>query len=416
MPLRPAVIKRKYHGKSRGGCKTCRARKVKCDELRPICKACSRRKEECLWDTPTSSYNPFSTFLTQAAVQTLSIPPICQRPLIPFTGFNTKDLELLHNWVTHTIMSIVPHFDGSHHAYTVRAPQLAFEHKTLLHAVFALSALHLHSRRRDGDYHVYARVHCQKAILGLRQDGPSTSPDVGFLTNLVLATYWISSPAWDSNGRTPSLFEWFPAARCFITRGMTYWMDVVSGKRNDSDFLPSFIFGAACFPAPLPGLLPFLFEPDVCPFGAEELEDREGVFDYKNTLEMFSFCWSLFISRFTKPVAMYLFPGTCTDTFCQRLLSKKPRALIIAAHYVAILTHLNLGESWWFGEDRVKHDMQIITKSLSPEWLPWLNCSLAMLNMEVPSDGALSFEVSDMSRVSYPLRQNFEFSAPWMEP
>lgn len=42
-----ANFKRKYHLKSRKGCLTCKRRRVKCDETRPLCNNCVRMKLEC---------------------------------------------------------------------------------------------------------------------------------------------------------------------------------------------------------------------------------------------------------------------------------------------------------------------------------------------------------------------------------
>lgn len=39
--------KRKYHQKSRNGCLTCKRRRVKCDETRPICNKCNNLQLEC---------------------------------------------------------------------------------------------------------------------------------------------------------------------------------------------------------------------------------------------------------------------------------------------------------------------------------------------------------------------------------
>ncbi|MCH0629665.1 Zn(II)2Cys6 transcription factor [Kocuria palustris] len=55
-PLRPSTVdsksrsstgKRKYHQKSRNGCLTCKKRRVKCDEQRPVCQKCINLKLEC---------------------------------------------------------------------------------------------------------------------------------------------------------------------------------------------------------------------------------------------------------------------------------------------------------------------------------------------------------------------------------
>lgn len=44
--------KRKFHKKSRKGCATCKKRKVKCDETRPICGNCERMSIECVYLIP----------------------------------------------------------------------------------------------------------------------------------------------------------------------------------------------------------------------------------------------------------------------------------------------------------------------------------------------------------------------------
>ncbi|EGW30903.1 uncharacterized protein SPAPADRAFT_62816, partial [Spathaspora passalidarum NRRL Y-27907] len=44
---RTSTGKRKYHSKSRNGCSTCKRRRVKCDEVRPICTKCKNLKLDC---------------------------------------------------------------------------------------------------------------------------------------------------------------------------------------------------------------------------------------------------------------------------------------------------------------------------------------------------------------------------------
>ncbi|RFU23744.1 hypothetical protein B7463_g12594, partial [Scytalidium lignicola] len=50
-----------YRGRVRSGCLTCRSRKVKCDELRPVCKNCTRLSRRCV-------YKPRKTQQPSAAV------------------------------------------------------------------------------------------------------------------------------------------------------------------------------------------------------------------------------------------------------------------------------------------------------------------------------------------------------------
>ncbi|KAI1818034.1 hypothetical protein GGS20DRAFT_386742 [Poronia punctata] len=44
-------VPRLYHKKSRNGCLRCKQRRVKCDEVRPSCRSCSRHSVECVYPT-----------------------------------------------------------------------------------------------------------------------------------------------------------------------------------------------------------------------------------------------------------------------------------------------------------------------------------------------------------------------------
>lgn len=42
-----------YRGRVRSGCLTCRSKRVKCTEERPVCKTCTRLKRECIYGLPS---------------------------------------------------------------------------------------------------------------------------------------------------------------------------------------------------------------------------------------------------------------------------------------------------------------------------------------------------------------------------
>ncbi|GMM38378.1 Upc2 protein [Saccharomycopsis crataegensis] len=48
---KPAT-KRKFHTKSRNGCNTCKKRRVKCDEMKPVCNKCTHMGIECTYSNP----------------------------------------------------------------------------------------------------------------------------------------------------------------------------------------------------------------------------------------------------------------------------------------------------------------------------------------------------------------------------
>ncbi|KAL7921666.1 hypothetical protein ACQKWADRAFT_294933 [Trichoderma austrokoningii] len=63
-----------YRGRVRSGCLTCRSRKVKCDELRPVCRNCTRLKRSCVYKPRKSRQYPASSRLGTLASQTYPSP------------------------------------------------------------------------------------------------------------------------------------------------------------------------------------------------------------------------------------------------------------------------------------------------------------------------------------------------------
>lgn len=53
---------RGYRGRVRSGCITCRTRKVKCDEVRPVCKNCARLKRRCAYEPRKTQRQSIAVF------------------------------------------------------------------------------------------------------------------------------------------------------------------------------------------------------------------------------------------------------------------------------------------------------------------------------------------------------------------
>ncbi|KAH3682209.1 hypothetical protein WICPIJ_006830 [Wickerhamomyces pijperi] len=86
---RTSTGKRKFHNKSKNGCDTCKRRRVKCDETRPICNKCSNMGIDCHFSTsptpaaaashPTSS-SPETTPVTSRKSSTSKRSPKTKTP------------------------------------------------------------------------------------------------------------------------------------------------------------------------------------------------------------------------------------------------------------------------------------------------------------------------------------------------
>ncbi|KXT15969.1 hypothetical protein AC579_1448 [Pseudocercospora musae] len=73
-PLPEPFTPRKAHTKSRGGCRSCKGRRVKCDEVAPTCSRCARLSEECVYGERSSVTSKSSSLVNTPQSTT---PPLC---------------------------------------------------------------------------------------------------------------------------------------------------------------------------------------------------------------------------------------------------------------------------------------------------------------------------------------------------
>ncbi|KAH8831965.1 hypothetical protein DL96DRAFT_1678237 [Flagelloscypha sp. PMI_526] len=379
MPL--LAPNRRYHHKSKAGCKNCRGRRVKCDETRPICNGCYRRKEACLWSND-GSLRPLALILNRQANATLV--QNSQFDLPPLGEFRKIDLELIHHWTTNTLQTFIPNVPLTRHGFQVRLPQLALEHDFLLHTIFALSSLHFHTCRSSEDYLRLAKMHCQRAILGLDKVGDSVPSELTFMANLLISIYWVASPSWiaDYQSGAPDLFDWFPVARTFMRGLCPYGGAVCNGIIANSQILPEDV--TKTLEPPTLSLFPYIVgnihREEVCPFDAEDLTDPKVVSCYDHLIEKLSCMWNVFMNSNLQNTAIFMFPAGVRDEFLELFMQKRPRAVILVAHYCALLSQF--GSVWWYGEDRARSDIQRILALLDSKWLPWMEYPLKVIQVE----------------------------------
>ncbi|KAH8823966.1 hypothetical protein DL96DRAFT_1742258 [Flagelloscypha sp. PMI_526] len=202
------------HKKSKTGCRTCKKRKVKCDEIGfPRCQNCINREIACDWpanlapslSSPSSPQDASSTSnlncradypsssKAKSDSQCLSIYVDSTTPTLDMTGMELREYpvlrhvfikiltiysSLVHHWTTETCYWLL---DGDKrvgtsslhylHAYQVTVPKLAFVFPSLMHAILSVSSMHLHSRGHayisnfgpSRDYYALAVYHRRKS-------------------------------------------------------------------------------------------------------------------------------------------------------------------------------------------------------------------------------------------------------------
>ncbi|KAG7896340.1 hypothetical protein KL905_001796 [Ogataea polymorpha] len=174
--------KRKFHKKSRKGCSTCKKRRVKCDEKRPVCGNCDRMGIQCVYNIPAPTVQATQDILTNEHIlnssgslpiqeqkqNTLKPPEIVQEPNLspnmitqpPPTQalaydthqtLNMLDLRLMYHYTTKVWPTITEAGISDSKIWSEEIPMLAFKYPFLMHSVLAFSATHLSRTERGLD-------------------------------------------------------------------------------------------------------------------------------------------------------------------------------------------------------------------------------------------------------------------------
>ncbi|KAF8848055.1 hypothetical protein BDZ45DRAFT_754258 [Acephala macrosclerotiorum] len=148
-PERP----RRSFKKSRRGCKTCKARKVKCDEQRPICANCCRRHPG-LTSCDFEQFIEVSSQAIECSTSQKRVKATPQRSIQPSltlhpSGLSSSDgsrvLELRLMWhYTSSTCTQLPSRQTSqgNYVWSTDIPRLAFHSELVLSALLGISALH----------------------------------------------------------------------------------------------------------------------------------------------------------------------------------------------------------------------------------------------------------------------------------
>ncbi|KAH8821985.1 hypothetical protein F5884DRAFT_817235 [Xylogone sp. PMI_703] len=118
---------RESTSKVRTGCSTCKARRVKCDEAKPICRRCTIGGRKC-------EYNTARTLLPRRNVVTVYLPPVQSQPVF---FINDRHLDFFHQ---NLAMKLDGQFDSKFWGKLVL--QLSHSEPSIRHAVSAISLIY----------------------------------------------------------------------------------------------------------------------------------------------------------------------------------------------------------------------------------------------------------------------------------
>ncbi|SPO07724.1 uncharacterized protein DNG_10419 [Cephalotrichum gorgonifer] len=153
------------HSKSRQGCVACKARRIKCDEGKPACRTCQWRSADCVYVTPPkrrSRLRVSSSAASSSATPAASASATPEAPddgvlgrevVLPdppsLSALRSKqllDLRLMHQYGSSTVDSLAGALELNERALKVLrmdVPRLAFEHPFLMETLLCTAIIHL---------------------------------------------------------------------------------------------------------------------------------------------------------------------------------------------------------------------------------------------------------------------------------
>lgn len=355
-----------------------------CDEGRPSCARCNRRKEECHYkDTITPGYSPephsaarslgsdtpqlSAGFFGEPIASPLDGDQIDSSGRLP-----NPDLELLHHFTISTSLGL----SGSRYIQDVWqnvAPQEAFSQPFLMRGLLAISALHLAHLRpaASGNYHNLAIEHYTSALRLLRttlNDIHSDNAVPAFLLSGLLVCISSAMP------QDPSQ----PVAPPFCaTSPLQYFLDTFHLQRGIKQVLSkswSWVRGGVLSPiinldfndteASLPShdeaALNIIEEriPTEC-----ESETKRSA--YTDAVLQIRKCFPLESRGGDRQPLVFAWPVIVSPEFFNEMLEKRPVAIAILCYYGTLLDALK--HIWWTGA-RGRKLVSATSELLGPEW------------------------------------------------
>ncbi|KAL6913665.1 hypothetical protein ACHAPO_003403 [Fusarium lateritium] len=193
LPYRGAPFPSKWrrnHPRSKNGCMTCRSKRKKCDEAKPICGGCVRTRQECVWPTPNgdqgdgqpgshtegvleshfSQLNSSACMVRAVSEDTTSTPSIRIAPTygnLAYLSDNSKPLYQQYLDITADMLTRGPSECGN--PFVNYLLPLASNNELILDCILAIGGAHLlinNSRVRGLE--VATRGHYAKVLAGLQ--------------------------------------------------------------------------------------------------------------------------------------------------------------------------------------------------------------------------------------------------------
>ncbi|TDZ71780.1 putative transcriptional regulatory protein [Colletotrichum trifolii] len=256
------VVSRRSHPKSRTGCRTCKNRKIKCDEHKPSCRNCIKHAVPC--DFLQSQRQSSASSIPRSPGGSHTTPGGPSNGtgggggggggILSFGGLddlslNLTDLELMHNFTTfaYTTLSSDP---VVRQMWKVPVVRLALECDYVMRALLAVSALHLaHNRPERRDFFIsraltYHQM-ASRTAMGLMGSLDGENCEKLYLFSVLTIFFALACPRKSSDSLImgeSSFPDWM-----FLLRGTRGLLQILDPRSYTGPLLPMFTHGRERF-------------------------------------------------------------------------------------------------------------------------------------------------------------------------
>ncbi|KAJ3499670.1 hypothetical protein NLG97_g136 [Lecanicillium saksenae] len=388
------------HKKSRLGCSTCKRRKVKCDQSRPICGACHLRKTVCQYPETQRPNGGASGGVPAYAASANAVPS--HRDVLPdeldavLPAQTSTEMRYLWFFTAHTSKSLLAEqYDATGFGSTVQTlvVQEALEHPFLLKTLFVIAGLHMRYLNQDVDPGIIQRYRAE-SLQGYRQAiqdaEPTTFP--ALLANSIL----IAAPSC-GNFRDPSSPDLYILDWIVLWQGIRC-VNALFGDdpRQPASGIKTLLVRPTVEMADISAFIPVRLQHLVPKIEADDT-DIDNLDAYQAALLMLGALYKSLHQADQASTALLTVTWVTylPESFISLARNQTKRALVILAHYSAFLKTLK--NMWWI-EGTADRCIRDIYARLGPSWEYEMRTPLLVAASRAPSDamGILLADIFDL--------------------
>ncbi|ORY64169.1 uncharacterized protein BCR38DRAFT_314914, partial [Pseudomassariella vexata] len=386
------------HKKSRAGCINCKKRKVKCSEERPTCRACTLRRESCIYPgSKSAGQSPSASSLSQAvAVRDSSLPSVRRgapqsphrnagdvvvttEPQFRPTGVGDDiDMKMLWFYTAEACNSFSieggrsPTID---HVLKVKVVEHAFKSPFLMQCLMALSALQLRGLGQEVPY-AKTLAYQSKAYEGYRDAIEAARPAdyPALLACSLLMTALSSQMFREADTKPLYIVDWMA-----VWRGIGLIIEIISPQSiTDSGLAVLF------YRPPIDVEKTGQFIPNNLLFMVSSIKPGDADYEHQQTYYTVLKCMGSLYAELHHGFSSILdlriitFFSFMPREFIPLAKEHRPRALVILGYY---LCFAKLNNDLWWMQGISDREIKEILHAVGKPWLHLLHVPRKIMHM-----------------------------------